>query len=662
MIVRIFIQVLIVLTLLTSAVAQCVDAKQDEPCLTSPDKKVKVSLSLTNHKPFWRVSYAGTEVIVKSPLGLITKSGLGDKGYETLGRTLSENKSYFKPTYGQFSTVEDFYRQLVWKLKDKKTSREFDIIVRAYNDGIAVRYAIKGPGEAVVTGDLTTFTFAKDYTCWAANGEKANIGPIQLSKFRGESFPITLKINDHLYGSLLEAAIFDYAYLIPQKTGTLSIGNSMRSSKVLLPSKTSWRVLLLANSPGGLIESNMVINLNPECKIKDTSWIKPGLSMWDWRSWGAKDDDGFVYNLDMASWRRHIDFASKNGVKYLVLDANWYGHEFDKKSNPIKSRDYIVYQPNPKSPTMADKPAPKGWKDPIDIPALIKYGKERGIGIFLYINDVAKNNYDFEKTLATYHKWGAAGIKYGFMKGGRSQFKVINTREIVELCAKYELMCNFHDGPVPPSGDRRTYPNLVSREFCHSQCDATRSFNPTTFCTTVFCNMLAGPLDMCNGFFTLNEIEKTRPKVFKAVNSTVTGEVARVIITFSGVSILPDTPSSYRGKADLFSILAKLPMTWDETKVLHGKIGKYISIARRAGSSWFIGSSCNESGKTLPLVLDFLEPGQTYKATLFEDGPTSHYIKNKEDYKVKGIEVKQGDVIQAKLAPGGGHCVLIEKL
>ena len=432
----------------------------------------------------------------------------------------------------------------------------------------------------------------------------------------------------------------------------------MEKSTVSLPIKTSWRVLLLGEHAGDLLTGNIMVNLNPPNQLKDSSWIKPGLAFWDWRSWGGKGRNGFVYNLDMASWKRFIDFASTNNIKYLVLDANWYGHESDPKSNPMKSRTYLVYQPDPTSPKMADKPAPKNWKDPIDVPALIKYAKARNVGIILYINDVARHHYDFEKTLATYHKWGASGIKYGFMKG-KGQQKVLDTRLIVALCAKYHLLCDFHDNPVPPSGDRRTFPNYTSREFCHAQADAKRSFSPTTFCTTVFCNMLAGPLDMSNGFFTLNNLEKVRPRVFSPVYSTVVGETARVLITFAGVAILPDTPESYANKGDLFQFLSALPMTWDETRILNGEIGKYITTARRSKDEWFIASACNEKGADLPIKLDFLKSNLTYEAILYEDTDQTHYKTDRESYQIRKQIVKKGDLIIARLAPGGGHCIHI---
>lgn len=342
----------------------------------------------------------------------------------------------------------------------------------------------------------------------------------------------------------------------------------------------------------------------------------------------------------------------------MILDAGWYGLETDPRSNPMTSRDYLLVQADPHNPRLTRKEPPHDWRDPIDVPGLVKYAKARNVGIVLYVNDIARHHFDLQKTLETFRKWGVAGIKYGFMKGGGQQ-KVLATRKIVALCASNHLICDFHDSPIPPSGDRRTYPNYLVREFCHGQADATRSFSPATFCTTVFCNMLAGPLDMCNGFFTLDGVEKVRPKVFAPINSTVVAEAARVLIVFSGLAILPDTPESYAAKQDLFQFVAKLPMTWDDTIIVNASVGHYITTARRSGDQWFVGSCCDEQGAELRIALKFLNPNVTYAATLYEDGPNAHFMQNKETYQIRRQTVSKNDVLTAQLAPGGGHCIYL---
>ena len=260
------------------------------------------------------------------------------------------------------------------------------------------------------------------------------------------------------------------------------------------------------------------------------------------------------------------------------------------------------------------------------------------------------------QNIALYEKWGAAGIKYGFMKG-KNQQKVLDTRTIVEACARHHLVCDFHDRPVPPSGGRRTWPNYLTREFCHSQSDAMRVFSPSGFCEQVFVNMLAGPLDMCNGLYELENPTRDRPRIFTNVESTVVAESARVLIVFSGLAILPDCPEAYEAKADLFDFLSGMPMTWDETRILHGKIGECITTARRSGDTWFIASATNEEARTLPVKLDFLKADTRYTATLFEDAPGAHFKTNREAYQVRTIKVENGDTIKAAMAPGGGHCI-----
>ncbi|NWK54965.1 glycoside hydrolase family 97 catalytic domain-containing protein [Verrucomicrobiaceae bacterium N1E253] len=624
--------------------------------LHSPGQKAVVNLQLDSGVPHWVVKLNEKTILKPSPLGLVLK----DKdfaAFRSVDFVTSEVNNTWKPVWGKASSVQNHYKQAIWTLEENgPKKRRLQIVLRAYDNGVAVRYRLPGSGQAQVLGDRCQFQFGGDFTCWSANGERANHGPVPLSQWKGSQLPLTVKVADDCYASILEAQIDQYAPISMKRLSPTSFQSQMGASSVTLPSDSSWRVVLLGESPGELLVNHTMVNLNPVCKIEDPSWIKPGISMWDWRAWGAKTEDGFTYNLGMESWKRHIDFAAKHQLAYLLLDAGWYGLEFDPKEDPTTSRDHLIIQPHPFKPHLVRKPAPKDWKHPVDVPALIKYAKSKNVGIILYLNDAAQKNHDLDKTLATYQQWGAAGIKYGFMRA-KPQAKVLKTRKIVELCAKHQLLCDFHDGPIAPSGDRRTYPNYITREFCHSQSDAMRTFSPQTFCTTVFTNMLAGPLDMCNGLYSIDNAKQVRPKIFAELYSTVTAETARVLITYSAVSLLPDIPEAYEAKADLFEFIAKLPMNWDETRILHGEIGRLITTARRSGDDWFIATCCDEKGATLPIQLDFLKDGVSYDATLYEDGDDAHYKTNREAYKVRKRTVKKGDVIQAKLAPGGGHCI-----
>ena len=636
--------------------------------VASPNGRLVVTLNLTDGIPTWATALAGKALVDTSRLGVqVDGARLGP--LEALGAEQSLHREWVDVVWGKFDRYDDHYRQLAWTLRETAgRQRTLRIVVRVYDQGMAVRYEFPEHanwGSAIVLTDgATEFHFAHNGTGWGYNRERDPVGPQSLSRFaagRGADLPLTVQCADEVYLAVLEAAIFEQApfRLTPAAEGKTGFRESFAKSTLAPGGATSWRVVLVGQRPGDLLVAPLLYCLNPPCRIADTSWIKPGLAFWDWRAWGAATKDGFTYDLDMKSWRRFIDFASRHNIRYLVLDANWYGPEFEASSNPRTSRDHLVIQPDMTKPHIIRKPAPKDWADPIDVPALIQYAKARDVGVILYFNDVAKNNYPFEETLALYQRWGAAGIKYGFMKA-KGQQKVLDTREIVRLCAKYHLLCDFHDGPIPPSGDERTYPNYVTREFCHSQSDAMRVFSPTGFCEQVFVNMLAGPLDMCNGLFALENPAQDRPRIFKNIDATVAAETARVMITFSGLSILPDCPEAYAEKADLFECLSQLPGTWDETRILHSAIGEYITTARRSKETWFIASATNEQARTLPIRLDFLKPGSTYSATLYEDAEDAHFQTNREAYQVRKTKVTRDDTLAARMAPGGGHSIILK--
>jgi alpha-glucosidase len=635
--------------------------------VASPDGTLSVSMALDDGVPYWGIQLEDESLLDLGRLGIeVEGKELGR--LKTVSANQVQHRELVKTTWGKFSSYDDHYNELTWTLRERRGDhRTIRVVIRVYDQGVGLRYEFPADGswddEIALTVGLTEFRFTQNGTGWCYDRERDPIGPEPLSYFhdnKGANLPFTVECGEDVYLGVLEAAIFEQAKfrLFPQSGSKTAFRESFSRSVLSPGSTTSWRVVLVGRDPGVLLTSPVMYCLNPPRAIDDPSWIEPGLAFWDWRAWGATTDDGFTYGLDMASWRRFIDYASENNVRYLVLDANWYGPEFEADSDPRVSRDHLVIQPDTTKPEIIREPAPADWSDPIDVPALIQYGNDRNVGVILYINDIARKNYPFEETLALYHEWGAAGIKYGFM-AGKGQQKVLDTRSIVELCAKYELLCNFHDDPVPPSGDERTYPNYVSREFCHSQSDALRAFGPGGFCEQVFVNMLAGPLDMCNGLYTLKDPQRDRPRVFKNIDSTLVAETARVMIVYSGMPILPDTPEAYSERDDLFDFLRRLPMTWDETRILNASIGEYITTARRSGNEWFIASATDDQARTLSIPLDFLDAGKEYIVTLYEDAPDAHYKSNREAYRVREIEVKAGDTIQAPMVPGGGHCAYI---
>ena len=548
----------------------------------------------------------------------------------------SEIDETWQTVNGKNPTVKNHYN--TWLLSCKnEDGQTFNLEFRVYNKGFAYRFLFPENGERVT--EKSSIQFPHDYTFWAYNGENHNIGPIKVSDYQDTIVrnPVVLQTRHKNYLAIHEAAIFHYA---PFVLTNQSQDHSFQLHQDCVPDdfsvKSSWRAFIIGKQPGDLIESNLLVNLNEPCKIENPSWVRSGRTMWDWRVWGYTAPDGFTYGLNTVSHKRFIDFASKNNVQYLLIDADWYGPEFSEDADPTSAREGV------------------------NIEECMTYAKEKGIGVILYLNDVGARKFGLERVLKQFADWGAVGVKYGFMRGTPKE-KVQNTRHIVELCAKYRLMVNFHDNPVAPSGDRRTWPNLITKEFGHSQADAKRSYFPETAVTAPFVNMIAGPLDLCDGWFGLNDaFGHGRHKVFESIPGTVAAEVAKLIVVYSGLYVLPDAPEEYQKKDDLFDCIRQMPPQFDGYKVIRGEIGRFISVARKAGNEWFVGTLTNRDKRQLKLKLDFLEPGKQYVATFYEDAPDTHYLNNKEEYQIrKDIPVYNETTIIANLASGGGQAIWI---
>jgi len=400
--------------------------------------------------------------------------------------------------------------------------------------------------------------------------------------------------------------------------------------------KSAWRVVFFGKTPGVMVDSHLIELLNPDpLPGYDFSWVKPGVSVWDWRIDGAIADD-FKYNMSYPSWVKMIDFSAEQDFKHLVLDANWYGPEFGKDSDPTKGNKAN------------------------DVKKIIQYGNSKHVGVWVYLNDVGGKKYDIEQTLKQYSEWGASGVKYGFMIGTPKE-KNIWTQKITALCAKNHLLVDFHDGPVHPYGQMRTWPNAVTREFCQAQLDGHHVFEPKTFVTSVFVNMLSGPIDMNNGMFDLRQGKTTRVDENQPVPSTVVSEAARTLITFSGATIIPDIPEFYKKYPDLLHFISEEKMPWKESKTLDGKIGKYIVMMRQNQSDNFlVGAVTDEEERALTIPLSFLPKGH-YQLTLVQDAKESHYLTNRELFSVDKRLVSKSETITVKLAPGGGACLLLKK-
>ncbi|WP_299546846.1 glycoside hydrolase family 97 protein [Seonamhaeicola sp.] len=617
-----------ILFLMASVIIQgCIEKPDSAIFLNSPDGKVSLELNSESGALKYRLSWQGELMLDSSVLSLLPDHQFTVKSIST--RSVNET---WKPVWGQFSSIKDQYNETIVTLDFK--GGEARLLCRAYNNGVAFRFETGGhqtTNKAIYRCD---FNLPSDSEIYYPSGEKEPIGPIAIGDVTEKvKLPVVVEHSSGKHMSLLESDLYSAPGF---KVMDFQINQDLLYSSNQVETATGqivtpWRVVLLEENIGELVTNTVPLNLAAPNQLEDVSWIKPGKTLWDWRVHGYVAPDGFKYGINTESYLRFIDFAAENGIEYFLIDDAWYTQVSEGKI------------------THSDK---------LDLPKVNQYAKQKGVDLILYY-DRRHGSYGDKALFDHYQDLGMKGIKYGFMNDN-----VPFTRSAIELSAKSKLLIDFHDGPVPFTGISRTLPNAITREYCHAQQDSRRAFTPETFIKMALINAVQGPLDMNNGNFDITGIDAGKrrkgPKEVNTYLSTVAAEAARTLIIHSGLVCLPDAPEAYEAKSDLFEFIQKQPVgKWDESIVLHGKIGEYISTARRQGEQWFIGSVASQVGATLDIQLDFLKPGKEYKVTYYEDAEKTHCDTNPEAYRIRKGILKKGEIIKAVMAPGGGHCMWV---
>ena len=460
-------------------------------------------------------------------------------------------------------------------------------------------------------------------------------GPYELRPLEGwgkeeSERPLTLELPDGLSVALLEAEMVDYVRgkfrLSAEKPSTLE--TSLYSSvDIISPYSTPWRVIMAAERPVDLINNNdIVLNLNPACKLADTSWIKPGKVF---RSGDLKQD----------RVKAAIDFAAERGIQYVHMDAGWYGPEMKMSS------DATTVSPD---------------KD-LDIPALCKYAESKGIGLMVYVNQRALVQ-QLDTLLPLYKKWGLKGIKFGFVQIGNQRWSTW-LHDAVRKCGEYGLMVDIHD-EYRPTGFSRTYPNLIGNESARGteyESFGVNNVNHTTILP--FTRLIGGPMDYTPGIFETH-CNKMNPTNNSQVRSTLARQLALYVTMYSPLQMAADIPENYARFMDAFQFIKDVAIDWEETKYLEAEPGDYITIARRAKGTndWYIGCTADENGHTSKLTFDFLEPGKQYIATVYADAKDADWKDNPQAYTIRKGIVTGKSKLNLRAASGGGYAISIKEV
>ncbi|MDR1715163.1 MAG: glycoside hydrolase family 97 protein [Prevotella sp.] len=636
--------------------ALCIHAqKQTE--LTSPNGELKVSFNISD-KIYYDVSYNNDVLLKNNYLQLNLRNEILGQNPKLSNQKRSQVKSESKPVVPlKFSTVKDEYNQLLLTFKG-----DYSVEFRAYNDGIAYRFITNKKTEVEVLSEDFVVNFPAGYLLHLqqpGSFKTAYEEPythIESQEWKATDkmsvLPVLIDTKKQYKILISESDLTDYPCLFLKGTGTngmqsvfpkvpLEFGDDGDRSVKLLKeadyiAKTSgkrnypWRYFVITKDDKQLIENTMTYNLATKSQLQDISWIKPGQVSWEW--WNDASpygpDVNFVAGYNLETYKYYIDFASEFGIPYIIMDEGW----------AMSTRD--PYTPNPK----------------VDVHELIRYGKEKNVGIVLWLTWlVVENNFEIFRT---FQEWGVKGVKIDFMD--RSDQWMVNYYErVAKEAAKYNILVDFH-GSFKPAGLEYKYPNVLSYEGVRGM-EQMGGCTPDNSVYFPFMRNAVGPMD-----YTPGAMISMQPNVYcgQRPNSASIGtrayQLALFVIFESGLQMLADNPTLYYRNEDCTRFITQVPTTWDETKALAAQVGEYTIVAKRKGDKWYIGGMTNnkETSREFKLDLSFLNNGKTYTMTSFEDGINAG--RQAMDYRKKSSTVKSGDKIKINMARNGGFAAVIE--
>ena len=649
--------------------------------VNSPDGKIKFSFELkempephpAGENMYYRVSHNGNELLKDSPLGFY----FGDDGIVLgnmviMGLSESSGTDQFEAPFSKQSSVRAEYNQTVISLREKDIpAKTFDLIVRAYNDGVAFRFhfpeqepKIKIPSakhsgfmkEFILTDEFTGYNFPLDVEALALfipvlppHNYERNYTRLKVSEFTRDSttaLPV-LMLYPHGSAMCIAEAGLTPDYTASFLSGARNIDDALatvlvplpgeKQNKVLgeVPFTTPWRVLMIADHPGKLIESNLILALNEPCKIDDISWIKPGKASWDWwsgRVVGKRRGRVQVGEFETSTYEHYIDFAAENGLEYFLVDAGWYGDHQNPEAD-------------------ITTPAPE-----IDMEHLVRYADSVGVRLILWVNWECVDK-QIDQAFPLYEQWGIAGVKVDYMNRD-DQEMIAYYHKVVEKAAQHKLLVDFH-GAYRPTGIRRTWPNLITREGVVGleYLKWSTWADPEHNVTIPYTRMLLGPMDFTpGGFNNATQRSFTSRDVDPMTLGTRCHQLAMFVVFESPLQCLADSPISYSREKGL-DFLSLVPTVWDQTRFIEGEVGDYIVLARKNGDKWYLGAMTDWDERELEIPLDFLGSG-SWKAKAWADGARA--ATRPEEVDISEGEVNASELLPVKLAPGGGFVAVFE--
>jgi alpha-glucosidase len=617
--------------------------------VTSPDGRISVIVTKESQVR-WNVSYDGKEIMSSSEVAMVLASGRIPLENDKIRKSSLKrvNEKIIPVVSNKRSEVVSEYNAL-----ELTFSSGSMIEFRAYDDGVAYRFKTSMANDITVVKEISELKFPAGSKSWypleesfMSHNERIFI-PSSVDTLADRhlaSLPTLFQVNGTNI-LVTESDIEDYPGMWLRGEGNGNFKGTwpqypdnevLKQDRNLFITSTKdyiaktngnrtfpWRVFVIASNDAKLVENDLVFKLAQPNKIEDTKWIKPGHVAWDW--WNANNIYGvdFRAGINNDTYKYYIDFASANGIEYIILDEGWYtlGNVMEQVPD-------------------------------INVQELCSYAESKNVGIILWV--VWNSLWDkIDEALPLWEKWGVKGIKVDFMQ--RDDQKVVNFyHEAIKKTAEHHMLIDFH-GAYKPDGTGRTWPNALTREGVKGMENNkwSRDINPDHDVTLPFTRMVAGPMDYTPGAMVNMDSANFTPQFTRPESQgTRVHQIALYIIYESPLQMLSDSPSNYMKEPESTGFIVKIPVVWDDIKVLDAKVGDYLLLARRSGNEWFVGALTDWKSRDMNLDLSFLPAGE-YKMDIFQDGINAD--RYAADYKHMVITVRAGEKIKIHLAPGGGY-------
>jgi len=679
---------------------------------SSPDGSVMLSFSLkSDGTPSYKVTYKNKPVINESTLGFTLKKAEPlTNNFKVVDTKKSTFKETWKPVWGEESEILNHYNELLVSLEQNNTNRKMNIRFRVYNEGVGFRYEFPSQKELtyfVIEEELSQFAMAGDHTAWWIPGDydtqEYDYTESKLSEIRGlmkeavtenvsqfvfsptgVQTSLMMKTKDGLYINLHEAALVDYSLMnlnLDDKTFTFQswLTPDAQGAKgyLMAPCHSPWRTIMVSDDARKILASRLILNLNEPCAIADTSWIKPVKYVGVWwemitgkNSWSYTNDlptidlntvdytktkPNGTHGANNEEVRKYIDFAAKHGFDQVLVEGwnigweDWFGHKKDYVF------DFVTPYPD------------------FDLKALNEYAHSKGVKLMMH-HETSGSTRNYERHMkAAYelmNKYGYNSVKSGYVgdilpvgEHHYSQSTINHYLYAIKEAAKYKIMVNAHEA-VRPTGICRTYPNMIGNESARGTEYEAFGGNKV-FHTTIlpFTRLQGGPMDYTPGIFE-TEMKYVNPNNNSQIRSTLARQLALYVTMYSPLQMAADLPENYEKYADAFQFIKDVPVDWQKSVYLEAEPGRYITIARKDKHSndWYVGCTAHEGGHTSELLLNFLDKGKKYEATIYADAKDANWKTNPKAYTITKQKVNAKTKLKLTAAQGGGYAISIKEI